>query len=137
MTLGSTPQTWWRTASCKPQDTSQPCTWGILPCCLQTSAPQRKPLYCNVKDVKRRWICTEKVPAMGRGINLTMNERDTSKMDFFSVASCSTSVASQCCLLFRLSGNKRKGHKQTGFVFQGHSYDFDGSNFHYSNTSPL
>lgn len=108
-TLGSTPQIWWRTASCNPTDTFQLCTWGSLPFHLQTSAPQRKPLYCNVKDVKRRWNCTEKLPVMDRGISLSINKRDMLKMDFFcSVASCSTSVASQCCLPFELIGGWRK-----------------------------
>lgn len=45
---------------------------------------------------------------VGRGIDMSMNERDMLKMDFFSVASCSTSVASQCCLLFRLLGGQKK-----------------------------
>lgn len=48
------------------------------------------------------------IPVMGTGINLSVNERDVSKMDFFSVASCSTSLASQCCLPFKLIGGRRK-----------------------------
>lgn len=58
--------------------------------------PLRKPLYCNAKFGRRIWVrCKEKFPAKGLREPANCGWMACFKMNFFSVASCNASVASQ------------------------------------------
>lgn len=61
----------------------------------------------------------ERCPVTGKGISLRMKERELSKMDFFSVASCSTLWASQHCLPFQLVEDDGKAINRLVLCFKG------------------
>lgn len=92
---------------------------GYLPLLNPSWILLRKPLYCNAKFERRTWMmCKEKFPAKGLREPSKYEWMVYFEINFFSIASCNASVASQHVEFGgRWTGNN--GPQKTTLCFKG------------------